>query len=619
MKLKSLRLFNFITHKDSFIDFSKKGSYCIYSSDNGVGKSLLLDAIPWGLWGKTIRGSQADGIIGTFTPYTWVEQQWLDGDRLIKIIRYRKHSKFKNSVLIFFSKDEGKNWEEDSSKETRKDTDKFISNLFKMDYDLFISSVLITKPRSELNFCESKDTKRKEVLTNLLNLNWIASSLDRAKEHKNKLEKELQHEKAGKGLKIWEKENYEKMLKDLRNNSKDFKNDIEWQLMNLNKYNKSMKKVTLEMIKEGEEYLDNKKKSLIAFERKHEEFRKSLYNLEHKEKNYQILIKELKNKLSLLKDKMNNVWNNVTEGESCDHCGAEYIESNIKGLRDKLLDKKKSYMNDKNILENELLQIVRTINMKNLEFTDRRLKITKYEKELHELEERHIQFKRDRKEYKEHIKEKKHKEKLILETKNKKNPFIKKIKLVKKKYILSKQELAKISSRIILLKKKIKDTEYAIEAFGNSGIKNDIISTKIDLLEEKINYYLSKISNGNIYVQLDNKVQHGQNERIGIMIQDSKKTKPLDYNEWSGGEKTKIRFAVEWAINSILESNIDLLIVDEGFDFLSEIGIKAIMDVMKQETSKKIISVSNVTEMKEMFRNKILVELKDDCSQVKQF
>ncbi len=261
MKLKSTRIFNFVTHHKTEIDFSKPGSYCIYSSDNGAGKSLILDTLPWVLWGKTIRGGSADTIIGPFAPYTLVEQIWWDGKQFLKIIRYRKHPKYKNSVLIFFG--DGKDWKEDSSKETRKDTDKYISSLFKMDYDLFISSVLITKPRSELNFCESKDTKRKEVLTNLLNLNWIASSLERAKEHKHKLEKELQKEKAGKGLKVWEKENYENLLVDLKQNSKDFKNDIQKQLRSLEYLDgEKITPITFKMIKGSRKELKNKKKFL---------------------------------------------------------------------------------------------------------------------------------------------------------------------------------------------------------------------------------------------------------------------------------------------------------------------------------------------------------------------
>ncbi len=342
-----------------------------------------------------------------------------------------------------------------------------------------------------------------------------------------------------------------------------------------------------------------------------------MYKIERKEHSYQEKILDIEGKLKEWKKKFNSVVNN-NHNEICNHCGAEYNKSNIQKLKNRMLELKEVYVKEKTRLTNECVGIIRSINEKNNISEEMRSKISKREKELKDFEDRCIHLQRDRIEYKKYVEEQKSRDKLTLEIKNKKNPFIKKMKLVKKKLIISKQELAKISSRIILLNKKIKDSEYAIEAFGNSGIKNDIISTKIDLLEEKINYYLSKISNGNIYVQLDNKVQRGQGERIGIMIQDSKKTKPLDYNEWSGGEKTKIRFAVEWAINSILESNIDLLIVDEGFDFLSEIGIKAIMDVMKQETQKKIISVSNVVEMKEMFKNKIVVELKDNCSHVTQ-
>jgi DNA repair exonuclease SbcCD ATPase subunit len=617
MQIKTLKLFNFVTHKDTKVDFSNKGSYCIYSSDNGAGKSLILDAIPWGLWGKTIRGGSADSILGVFSSYTMVEQVWWDGERYIKITRYRKHSKYKNSVLIHFSLD-GKNWEEDSSKETRKDTDKYISNLFKMDFDLFVSAVLITKPRSELNFCESKDTKRKEVLTNLLNLNWIASSLDRAKIHKKFLESEIDKQRNLKDIQKLNISHFKENIESLIENSNEFKHDKEWQIKSLNEFHKEIKPVTLKMIKEAKENIVSKSKFIGFVSLKLDKLKEDLQEEEIKESNIISKVSLILEKMEEIDEKVKRLKNNgSSNGDICEHCGSQYNGSNVIRLIKKLEYDKKNLFENKKKLEKSYNS--NSITQKQMIIDDAEKKIEERKNTLNIYEDRLIRLIEDRKQYKEFLVDKKNRRKVIEGIKSKKNPFLKKIKMFKKKLYVSKRECARISSRILFLNKQLRDAEYAIEAFGNSGIKNDIISTKIDLLEEKINYYLSKISNGNIYVQLDNKVQHGQNERIGIMIQDSKKVKPLDYNEWSGGEKTKIRFSVEWAINSILESNIDLLIVDEGFDFLSEIGIKSIIDIMKKETSKKIISVSNIPEMKDMFPNKIKVELKDNCSCVSQY
>lgn len=634
MIIKNLEINNFVTHKKSVIDFSKNGSYYIYAENrdnksmnaNGSGKSLILDSISWGLFGKTIRGFKADNVIGKFGKSCLISQIWYDGNKYIKISRYRKHSKYRNRVLIYFS-DDGINWKEDSSKETTQDSDKYISRLFKMDYNLFISGVVLTKPKGELNFCESQDSKRKDVLTKLLNLDWIDKALIFSKEKRLLLKEKLS--------KIHIK--YESLKSKLISNKQllsSYKEESINFIKNMNKELNDINDNLLLEYKEIEEKIDFNNKEIVKLSSM-KDF--EIKNIKKKKDNKFKLDKELNS----LKEKLQKIENNISVGNQQIndlkqsitllnnlenkqvHSQCPLCENNLKAseklnlvrkLNSKLNYVEMDLQSDKekrNNINNEIKKL--NIDYNNIDISNDSIirfdsKIENLNNDIQKLNENIFRINAN-------IKQNDQK---IIEIKKKNNPWKKKIfklnNIIKKIRLL----VLDLKSKRHELNIKLKDIEYAIEAFGNSGIKNDIISSKIKILESNINHYLSKITDGDIFVQLDNKVIHGQTERIGLLIQDNKKTKPLDYIYWSGGEKTRIRFAVEWSLNSILNAPMNLIIIDEGFDDLDITGINKILEIMKSQTDKNIICVSNRNDMKNIFNNSIKVILENECSSVIQ-
>jgi exonuclease SbcC len=187
-----LSLRNFMPYRDNVppLYFDGIHTACI-SGDNGNGKSALIDAMTWALWGKT-RAKSDDDLIHQGQNETEVEFDFIVGGQPYRIIR--KHSKPKRqggagrTLLDFQLATDGgfKSISGDSITQTQQ---KIIDTLH-MDYPTFINSAFLRQGHAD-EFTNQPPTKRKEVLGNILGLAFYDELEQRAKE----LAKEQETEK----------------------------------------------------------------------------------------------------------------------------------------------------------------------------------------------------------------------------------------------------------------------------------------------------------------------------------------------------------------------------------------------------------------------------------------
>jgi len=183
---------NFMPYRDNVppLYFDGIHTACI-AGDNGNGKSALIDAMTWALWGKT-RAKSDDELIHQGQSETEVEFDFTVGGQPYRIIR--KHSKPKRrggagrTLLDFqLSSDSGfKSISGDSITQTQQK----IINILHMDYPTFINSAFLRQGHAD-EFTNQPPTKRKEVLGNILGLAFYDELEQRAKE----LAKEQETEK----------------------------------------------------------------------------------------------------------------------------------------------------------------------------------------------------------------------------------------------------------------------------------------------------------------------------------------------------------------------------------------------------------------------------------------
>jgi len=186
-----LAMRNFMPYRDNVppLYFNGIHTACI-SGDNGNGKSALIDAMTWALWGKT-RAKSDDDLIHQGQNETEVEFDFAVGGQAYRIIR--KHSRPKRqagsgkTILDFQIASDGgfKSISADSITRTQQ---KIIDTLH-MDYATFINSAFLRQGHAD-EFTNQPPTKRKEVLGNILGLSLYDALEEAAKDRARQQETE---------------------------------------------------------------------------------------------------------------------------------------------------------------------------------------------------------------------------------------------------------------------------------------------------------------------------------------------------------------------------------------------------------------------------------------------
>ncbi|MFC1976884.1 AAA family ATPase [Chloroflexota bacterium] len=188
-----LSLRNFMCYRDNVPSLYFTGIHTAsISGDNGNGKSALIDAMTWALWGKT-RAKSDDNLIHLGQTEMEVEFDFAVGQQAYRVIR--KHAKPKRRQasgqssldLLIASGDGFKVISGDGIRQTEQK----IVALLHMDYDTFINSAFLRQGHAD-EFTQKPPGKRKEVLANILEL----SRYDELEEQAKELAKQQETEKA---------------------------------------------------------------------------------------------------------------------------------------------------------------------------------------------------------------------------------------------------------------------------------------------------------------------------------------------------------------------------------------------------------------------------------------
>ncbi len=158
------------------------------SGENGAGKSALLDAITWALWGKARMSS--DELIAQHESEMVVDFSFIHNQQRYRVIRRRqlsrKGKKTTGKTTLDLQIRDGESWRPLGTT-TVTETDRMIEDLLRMSYDTFTNASYLIQGRAD-EFQRKPPAERKQVLAEILDLQEYAMLEERAKNRAKKLD-----------------------------------------------------------------------------------------------------------------------------------------------------------------------------------------------------------------------------------------------------------------------------------------------------------------------------------------------------------------------------------------------------------------------------------------------
>jgi exonuclease SbcC len=182
---KRLRISGFLSYQQpSELDFDSFDLACI-SGNNGAGKSSLLDAITWVLFGRARRAD--DALINSQSSRAEVVFDFEYEQILYRVQRSKEKDKSTN--LELFILDQNNRWRALTESGLRE-TEKKIQQILAMDYETFTNASFFLQGKAD-QFAQQRPNERKRILSNVLGLDIWEEYRNRAVELRKSKENSL--------------------------------------------------------------------------------------------------------------------------------------------------------------------------------------------------------------------------------------------------------------------------------------------------------------------------------------------------------------------------------------------------------------------------------------------
>jgi len=165
MRPLELSLSGFTSFRDEqHLDFSQLDLFAI-TGPTGAGKSSLLDAITYALYGKTARtGSQIQEMVSQGSSLLKVQFRFEMSQGEYRVTRLWRDRGKTTVTSVLLEKYQGKKWETLETKE--RWTNQGIEEILGMDFDTFTRVILLPQGQFD-EFLKGNTTKRREILRQL--------------------------------------------------------------------------------------------------------------------------------------------------------------------------------------------------------------------------------------------------------------------------------------------------------------------------------------------------------------------------------------------------------------------------------------------------------------------
>ncbi|WCS68537.1 chromosome partition protein [Bacillus phage vB_BsuM-Goe16] len=623
MKIKQISIENFMSVKKTSFNFDNRGLVLITGDNqdafdsNGAGKSTAFSEAPcWALYGQTIRGYKGDKVVNKNTKKGTLVSLQIEDDNgdLYEVIRARKHSTLKNHVYLH------KNGENITGK-SDTDTNNMIIDLLQMDFSTFTNSIMFGQGASKM-FANSTDTEQKQILERMLQIDIFKACQEEAKKMVSHLEEKVTkannkktelsnsliiHKSDLKDL----QEKEQQAIKQAQSKIDQYQRDIETNQREIQTLRSENSKIQ-EDINTVQEAIDKNQNTLETYE----EYEDTYHDLSIEKSSYRSDLKKLEKKILKKQNELEDIKSGKNIPKQCSQCGQDLPLKDTSHLENHIEDSIKNYMAEIKDIKKEIKELDPLLEKLDKKIT----KKDRYEKDR-------IRFLETLAEYKSGIKLNNSKIKSLEKEINRCTDLIKEQEEIKNvqytdliETMINRIREAEASISMwedhhTKISEEMEKYSFWSNAYGNQGIKSILLDSVTPFLNQRANYYLSALSDSTMEVEFNTQTTLASGEkRDKFSVEVKNKNGEDGYRGSSNGEKRRIDVAVNMALQDLVMSRsnkkIDLIVYDEVFEGLDQIGCEAVIQLLNEKAKQcgTVMVITHSESLKQLFSNTATVK-----------
>lgn len=528
----------------------------LIKAPNGKGKSTILSALVWAIYGKNLKGVSEVTTWEKVRPKDYqgvmVEVFFQKGEHIYKIIRCQKcnivledGAKGKDRLILIKDNEvvnvKGKNKLQDA-----------INAELGLSYTLFMNSIMFGQGIKRL--IQESNSDKKKIFEEVFDLEFLNIAKGIAMQDKNNLlaqANEVEHQSA---LLKKELEANKEAYFDLRDREKGFKEKIKSERRELKKDREDL---TKQLIKKQQQLKDEVEKSLKVKIKKHTHYVEGLKSkIKHNRNISGVSLPDFVKKLKIQLDK----GHYKRAKESVDIIYKAIINS------DKLQEEYEDALGR--------LDELRTTNEK---YKRLQKECDGIASDIADIDEELEKLKQE------------------------------KLKVMSPKY---KEKLKEIRKTLRKVDEDYHNKELELENYnwlindplGNNGIKAYLFDSSLDMLNRTLDKY-SQVLGFRIEFNID--LGTARKEFFTLIERDGQ---IIDYDELSGGEKQLVNVAMAFAMNESLtmSKGINLAFLDEVFESLSSDNVEVVTSLIRHTFADKTLFLITHLDSLSLSNTKIL-------------
>jgi len=556
---EKIRWKNFLSTGNQFteIELDKKSTTLIVGH-NGAGKSTILDALTFVLFGKAFRKINKPQLLNSINEKDClVEIEFKTGSISWKVVRGIKPSIFeiyRNGSLL----------DQNSS---AVDQQKWLEQtVLKMNYKSF-TQIVILGSSNFVPFMQLSAASRREVIEDLLDIKIFSTMNTLIKEKIRSLKEDIR-------------------TLDLKRDS--LKDKVEMQTNFINK-----------LEKEGKQTIDTKKSTIIQLLSECEDYEINNSKIEEQVLSLSKDLEEVSGSTSKLK-KLGNLKGKIsqkvstittehkffTENSVCPTCtqniDEEFRLNKISEAELKAKELRSGYeeleqaIRDEEIRESHFLRISKEITNLNHEISQNNTRVSGHQRQIRDLESEIQKITSQ------------------LENKNSEHEKLEKFKT----------DLSEAFDNLSEKKELISYHDFSYSLLKDGGVKTKIIKKYLPLINQQVNRYLQMMD---FYINFT--LDEEFNETVQSPIHED-----FSYSSFSEGEKQRIDLALLFTWREVAKfknsTNTNLLIMDEVFDSsLDSTGTEEFLKIIRYVVKDaNIFVISHKTGLEDRFQSVIRFE-----------